>query len=222
MSKVLQLGLQTVISLEDAQLLAEAKEKKAKDKEKARIREENKRKREELAKNPLPLPDGQYRTIIIDPPWEMEKIKREVRPNQDGFDYPTMTVDNIAKIDLPLAPDAFVFLWTTQKYLPHSFQIFNEWKLKYRFTMTWHKPGGMQVYNYPQFNSEFIVVGTQGNPKFVETKAFKTTFNADRQGHSVKPEKFYELIKRVTLAPRLDMFSRRDIKGFDVWGNEVC
>jgi transposase len=26
--------------------------------------------------------DGQYGTIVIDPPWDMEKIKRDVRPNQ--------------------------------------------------------------------------------------------------------------------------------------------
>ena len=222
MSQDLHLGLETTISLEDAKLLAEAKKKRANELKKKLVREENRKKQEYLAKNPLPLPDGIYRTIVIDPPWEMEKIKREVRPNQDGFDYPTMSVESIAEINLPLAQDAFVFLWTTQKYLPYSFEIFSAWRLKYRFIMTWHKSGGMQVYNYPQFNSEFVVVGTQGNPKFLETKAFKTTFNADRQGHSVKPEEFYELVRRITPDPRLDMFSRREIEGFDVWGNEVC
>jgi len=30
---------------------------------------------------PMPAPD-RYGTIVIDPPWEMEKIKRDVRPNR--------------------------------------------------------------------------------------------------------------------------------------------
>ena len=182
--------------------------------------EQLKKEHQELIDNPPPLPAGQYRTIVIDPPWEMTKIKRDVRPNQEGFDYPTMSVEEIMDIELPLADDAFVFLWTTQKYLPDAFAVIEEWGLKYRFTMVWNKPGGMQVYNYPQMNCEFVVVGSIGNPKFLDTKAFNTSFEAPRAGHSVKPEEFYDVVRRVCSAPRIDMFNRRDIDGFDVWGNE--
>ena len=43
---------------------------------------------------PMPAPD-RYGTIMIDPLWEMEKIKRDVRPNQVAFDYPTMTAEEL-------------------------------------------------------------------------------------------------------------------------------
>ena len=81
--------------------------------------------RRELGENPPPLPEGIYRTIVIDPPWPMTKIKREVRPNQHELDYPTMRVDEIESMPIKdmLADDAFVFLWTTQKFLPDSFAI---------------------------------------------------------------------------------------------------
>ena len=151
----------------------------------------------------------------------MKKIERRIAPNQVGFDYPTMSVEEIAKISLPKYKDCFVFVWTTQKFLLHTFDILKLWGLKYRFTMTWIKNGGFQVYNYPQFNSEFVVLATCGNPEFIDTKDFFTAFYAKRRGHSVKPQEFYDLIVRVTPAPRIDMFSRRQIKGFDVWGNEV-
>ena len=216
------LNLKYTISSEDAELLAEAKKRKEAERIRAERREASRKARLELIQNPPPLPTGQYRTIVIDPPWPMTKIKREVRPNQEGFDYPTMSVEDIASMTLPLADDAFVFLWTTQKYLPDAFRIMESWGLKYRFTMVWHKNGGIQPYNCAQFNCEFVLLGSKGAPIFAELKAFNTAFSASRKGHSVKPEEFYDLVRRVTLAPRLDMFSRRKIDGFDVWGNEVC
>ena len=39
------------------------------------------------------IPDGRYGCIVIDPPWPMEKIEREVRPNQVDFEYPTGSAD---------------------------------------------------------------------------------------------------------------------------------
>ena len=174
-----------------------------------------------LKNTPVALPDTKYKTIVIDPPWPMTKIKRHLRPNQHGFDYPTMDVSAISAMNIPLDTDGFVFVWTTQKYLPVTFSIIEAWHLKYRFTMTWHKPGGIQVFNYPQFNSEFVVCATAGNPKFVSTKAFNTAFHAKRRGHSVKPEEFYEVLRNTTPAPRLDMFNRRIISGFDAWGDQA-
>lgn len=176
-----------------------------------------------LAENPPALPSGVYRTVVIDPPWPMTKIAREVRPNQQGFDYPTMSIDEIAALDVPsrLADDAHVFLWTTQKFLPAAFDLLGSWNLNYRFTMVWHKPGGIQIHNYPQFNCEFVVVGTKGSPIFTDLKSFNVAFEADRQGHSVKPAEFYDVLRRVTASPRLDMFSRREIDGFETWGNEA-
>ena len=141
---------------------------------------------------------GKFATVVVDPPWEMVKIERDVRPNQHGFDYPTMTYDEIAACNLPLSNDALVFCWTTQKHLPATFDILNAWGLKYRFTMVWHKPGGFQPVGLPQHNAEFVVVGACGNPKFLDTRAFNMANNWPRGVHSEKPEGFYDLLRRVT------------------------
>jgi 16S rRNA G966 N2-methylase RsmD len=45
-------------------------------------------------------PSDRFNTIIIDPPWDMQKIERDVRPNQVAFDYPTMTEAELAAFPL--------------------------------------------------------------------------------------------------------------------------
>lgn len=165
--------------------------------------------------------DGLYDALVIDPPWPMQKIERDERPNQVAFDYPTMTEEEMAALELPLAKDAHVWVWTTHKFLPMGLRLLDAWGLKYVCTFVWHKPGGFQPIGLPQYNAEFALYARKGSPKFVDTKAFPTCFNAPRGAHSEKPSEFYDVVRRVTGGRRLDMFNRRPIEGFDTWGNEA-
>jgi N6-adenosine-specific RNA methylase IME4/ParB-like chromosome segregation protein Spo0J len=169
----------------------------------------------------IPPPAGAYRTIVTDPPWPMEIIDRDVRPGQVGFHYPTMSIDEISAMQLPLADDATVFMWTTQRFLPDAFRVLAAWGLKYLVTMVWHKPGGPQPFNLPQYNCEFVLIGRRGSPVFLDTKAFPVCFQAPRREHSRKPDEFYALVSRVCAGPMIDMFSREKRDGFDQFGAET-
>ncbi len=165
--------------------------------------------------------DGLYDVLVIDPPWPVGFPMRETRPNQLGFDYLPMTVEQIHALTLPTAEACHVWLWTTQRFLPEAFACLTSWQLSYICCFVWHKAGGMQPVGLPQLNCEFALYARKGAPPFVATTDFFTCFQAPRHEHSAKPDAFYALVRRVTAGRRLDMFNRRPIAGFDGWGTET-
>lgn len=193
--------------------LAEARRQVKKSEIVAKLEDVSAREAKELA--------GEYDVIVIDPPWPMEKIERDVTPEQVAFEYPTMQEDELAAMQLPAADDCHVWVWTTHKFLPMCLRLLDVWGLKYVCTFVWHKPGGFQPFGLPQYNCEFAVYARRGTPQFIDTKAFPVCFDAPRGKHSEKPEAFYDVVRRVTAGRRIDIFNRRQIDGFDVWGKEA-
>ncbi len=169
------------------------------------------------------LPSDAYDVIVIDPPWDMQKIERDVRPNQVAFDYPTMTEEELARFDVPSisSDNCHLFCWTTHKFLPSALRLVEAWGFRYVLTMVWHKPGGFQPIGLPQYNCEFAIYARKGSPRFVDTKAFFACFDAPRREHSRKPDEFYDVIRRVTDGRRIDVFSREAREGFEQFGNEA-
>ena len=169
------------------------------------------------------IPPGTFSGVVVDPPWPIKKIDRLVTPTQTAFDYPTMSLEEIAAfpVEKMCAEDCHVFLWTTQRFLPHAFDIIQGWGCRYVFTMVWHKEGGFQPFGLPQYNCEFVVLGRKGTPGFRDLKEFPTCFSAKRTGHSRKPKEFYQLVRRVCAGPLIDVFSRQQHEGFEQFGNQA-
>jgi len=179
---------------------------------------------ETLKRASIAEPNGKFPVIVTDPPWPMNLCVMGESTESHKLDYPTRSIPEIEQDNLVAKyadKDCFVFMWTTHRFLPDALHIFEKWGVKYSFTMVWHKDGGMQVPGNPQFNCEFCICGRIGSPVFVDTKQFPACFDAPRTGHSKKPDKFYEIIERATVGPRLDAYNRRVIPGFVGWGNEA-
>lgn len=172
----------------------------------------------------VPPPTGQYRCIVIDPPWPMQKIERDNHPYQpDILDYPTMTLEEIAALPVDcLAHDdgCHVYLWVTQKYLPEGLRLFDKWGIKYQCLLTWVKPSGFTPYSW-MYNTEHILFGRVGNLP-LEQLGLKLSFDAPVTRHSEKPGVFFDRVLAASPEPRLEMFSRKERDGFTVWGNEVA
>lgn len=172
----------------------------------------------------IPPITKEYRTLVVDPPWPIEKIERGVRPNQYELDYPVMSLEEIKTLPqrglLPANKEgSHIYLWTTQKHLPSAFAVFDAWDVKYQCLLTWVKNVGFTPFSW-MYSTELCLFGRIGNlPLLVMGK--RLDFAATVKEHSRKPDEFYHLVKEVSPEPRLDMFSRETHDGFDNWGNEV-
>jgi len=163
----------------------------------------------------------QYRAIVIDPPWPMEKILRNERPNQFEFDYPTMEIGEIKALpigDMSLPDGCHIYLWTTQKFLPVAFEVFQAWGVNYQCLMTWVKNVGFTPFSW-MYSTEHCLFGHIGSLPLLKL-GMRLDFTAKVREHSRKPEIFYDLVREVSPGPRIDLFSREAHEGFEQDGNE--
>lgn len=166
--------------------------------------------------------DKKYDLIYADPPWPVSKILRKSRPNQVEMDYPTMSVDDIKALPVAtLAMDnASLFLWTTHRFLPMSFDVMRSWGFKYQRTITWDKQNGMCLFGF-HHRTEFLLFGYKGRIQmYPERKTIPTLIVADSPRHSEKPAVIRSMIE-VFGKTRIELFARKKVVGWDCWGNEV-
>lgn len=168
------------------------------------------------------MPEKQYRTIVIDPPWPMEKILRDERVNQKDFDYPVMELDEIRVLpisSIAMPEGCHVYLWTTQKFVPAAFGIFAAWGVDYQCQLTWVKNVGFTPFSW-MYSTEHCLFGHIGSLPLLKM-GMRLDFQAKVREHSRKPDEFYELVRQVSPEPRIDIFSREKHEGFDQYGNET-
>lgn len=186
-----------------------------------RLRDELRRRR---SLDPPPPPVGRYRCLVIDPPWPVEKIVREVRPRQGGaLDYPTMTLEQIAELPISELADedgCHVYLWTTHRHLPAALELLDGWGAAYECALTWVKPTGMTPFSW-LYNTEPVLFARIGSLP-LERLGLPLSIDAPTSGHSVKPEAFYDRVRQASPEPRLELFARQPHDGFTAWGDEVA
>ena len=178
-------------------------------------------KKQKTTKKPPP-PVGQFRTIVIDPPWPIAWRIRDQRPNQIDLPYQRMTVNEITELPikkLTATDGCHIYLWTTHTFLPVAFSIFDKWDVKYKALLTWVKNVGFTPYSF-MLTTEFVLYGQVGTLPLLKLGK-RVDFRAKVREHSRKPDNFFSLVRQVSPEPRLEMFGREQRKGFTVWGNET-
>jgi N6-adenosine-specific RNA methylase IME4 len=136
--------------------------------------------------------------------------------------YASMTLDEIKSLPVrdPAAPDARLFLWTTNRYLPVAFDVLAAWGFEYRQALVWHKRDGNMGGSVAPCSVEFLLVATRGKPERIGKAASAMISTAAPKQHSRKPDAWLDLIEQVSPGPYLEMFARRARFGWDYWGDQ--
>jgi len=187
------------------------------------IEKDKKKAAKESYRNTMPrpnLPDENYDVIYADPPWKYND--KQDTPLLGGAEkhYPTMTISELCGLEVPSADNAVLFFWVTSPLLEECFDVINAWGFKYKASFVWDKI----KHNMGHYNSvrhEFLLVCTKGSKTPEHIKLFDSVQSIERTGHSEKPEEFRTIIE--TIYPngkKLELFARKQVQGWDVWGNE--
>lgn len=177
------------------------------------------------------LPNGKYYVIYADPPWPYDDSG--VVTTNDAYGraerhFPTMTLDDIKALKVPAACNCVTFLWVPTPLLPDGFAVLDAWGFEYKTDFVWDKvlPN---FGHYCNLRHENLLLGTRGDGMVPDVKVannIKSIVQIKRsRTHSEKPDAFRDIID--TLYPpladndRLELFARKDVKGWARWGNEV-
>jgi N6-adenosine-specific RNA methylase IME4 len=124
--------------------------------------------------------------------------------------------------------NAHLYLWVTNVRLFREggdglgpYEIMDVWGFRYITTLTWHKLGPPGLGWYFRGDTEHVLFGVKGKLGIAPAIRESNHFAAARAEHSVKPDRFYEIVERVSPEPRLELFARRRRYGWDVWGDEA-
>ena len=182
-------------------------------------------KEQALAGKIAALPEQKFGVILTDPPWTFEVRSDKGLDRSASNHYPTMTLDDIAELDVPsiAADDCILFMWATSPLLPEAIQIMSHWGFEYKSHCIWVKDKIGTGYWF-RSQHEILLIGTKGKvPAPAPGTQWSSIVHAPVGNHSEKPKTFHEMIEHYfPNLPKLEMHCRgtgRD--GWAVWGLEA-
>lgn len=169
--------------------------------------------------------------IYADPPWSYNDTQKSGGTAYFGASvrYSTMPLKDIQ--DLPIQEmadkDCTLFMWATSPLLPEAFETLRAWGFKYKtVAFCWSKitKNNIPVSNMGRWtmgNIELCLLAVKGHPQRVVNN-IKQLVVAERTRHSEKPQEVRDrIVALMGNVPRIELFARTKVEGWDVWGNEV-
>ena len=125
--------------------------------------------------------------------------------------------------------DSAIFMWTTDAHIKEAIDLMESWGFKYvTIVFIWSKQSknNKEIYTLGAWtlkNCEICLFGTRGQMlKYKKSNSVKQLVKAERTKHSKKPDIVYSLIEELFGdLPRIELFARQQVEGWDCWGNEV-
>ena len=168
------------------------------------------------------LPADKYRVVYADPPWNYGNSGLDDYGHAERH-YPTMSIEELGQLGVPdiVEENSVLFIWTTSPLLEDCFRVIRMWGFNYKTSFVWNKI----KHNFGYYNSvrhELLLVCTKGSCLPDNPKLFNSVQSIERKAHSEKPDEFREIIDTLyTKGKKIELFSRKKVDGWDVWGNQV-
>jgi len=187
-----------------------------------------------------------YKILYADPPWSFSSGIRSSKKIGGKYQYytPDTTVGDgkyksvmsdagICNLRINLRPflhdDAVLFMWTTDAHLPLAIRVMDAWGLPYKtIAFVWNKKerSGKQVCYYGKWTmkgTELCLLGARGKANsLIQSHKVRGLVEACRGKHSEKPQEVRErIVELMGNLPRIELFARQKVEGWDCWGNEV-
>lgn len=191
----------------------------------------------------IPQVPGGFGTVLADPPWSFQDKGSRAAPDwKEAPLYSTMGAREILDlpVDLLAAPDAHLYLWTTDSHLPLALSCVDAWGFSFRKVLVWVKRRSattpircedgedFQVLNGPlqigmghtyRSAKELCLFAVRGKAP-ARVHNLPDTFEAPRTQHSRKPDRIHEWAEQLSPGPRLELFARRSREGWEAWGDQ--
>ena len=171
-----------------------------------------------------------YSIIYADPPWSFKNNKSGYLNGLADNHYNTMDIKDIKKlnIDKIAADDCVLIMWWVGSQPQEAIDLVEAWgfKIKNMNGFVWVKLTkkllaffGMGFWT--RAGSESMIIATKGKPKPLN-KNVRAVRHEVVGRHSEKPAAFRDdIIDLCGDLPRIELFAREKIDGWDHWGDEL-
>ncbi len=124
-------------------------------------------------------------------------------------------------------PDSILALWATYPILPQALDVVKAWGFEYSTVLfTWVKRNRVSnsyfwgCGSYTRANAEIVLLGKKGKGLPRKRKDIHQIIDSQIMEHSRKPDIVRtKLVQLFGDVPRVELFARTKIHGWEVWGN---
>lgn len=174
---------------------------------------------------------GQFGTVLADPPWRFQNRTGKMAPEHRRLRrYETMSIEEICALPVGqfAEPRAHLYLWTPNTLLQWGLDVMAAWGFTYKANLVWYKvrcdggPDGRGVGFYFRNVTELVLFGVRGNLRTRPAGRRQVNLLATRKReHSRKPDELYELIEACSPPRYLELFARHARRRWTQWGDEL-
>jgi len=187
---------------------------------------------------------NKFSVIYTDVPSKYEVYSGKGKQRAADRYYDTMDVPALKAmgpvVQALAANNCALLFWTTGPQMKHALEVIEAWGFDYKtWGLLWFKTnppsGAVEPEDLKQedlhwgmgyttrANAEVVLLATRGAPKRLVGDVHQIVI-APHPGpgrHSEKPEEVRHRIERLYGGPYLELYGRKEVPGWTVWGNEI-